>query len=329
MIDEANEKRLFRAMLRGEGADSRVWLDWRARKLAATEALLSAGPVELQDLANPPESALVELERRCDSINMALYAAPPLDEDATRPALRTLAARMGLTIAERHRSAGEQGIVALRVSDAPGQKGYIPYSTRPMNWHTDGYYNGPQDRIRAFVLHCVRAAAGGGENQFLDPELALLRLFDRDPALVRALTAPDAMTIPENREPDGSIRPASVGPVLFLDERTGRPVMRYTARTRSVQWADRPEVGEARAALSEILTGEEEGVTTLRLGPGMGVINNNVLHNRTGFDDGSRHAEPGPVGGAGAARGRLVFRVRFSNRVGMRGSEWDSGPGGG
>ena len=48
-----------------------------------------------------------------------------------------------LRIAEAHRSGGDQGIVALRVSDAPKQRGYIPYSTRAMNWHTDGYYNPP------------------------------------------------------------------------------------------------------------------------------------------------------------------------------------------
>lgn len=296
----------FQALVAGEVYSGESYANWKRAKLAQCEVLRDSRPVEIDDLSHPTADVVRELTSRCDQANLAIYRANgDLGESETRQALRTFASALSLNIAERHRSAGDQGVVALKFSEAAGQKGYIPYSRRPMNWHTDGYYNGPEDRIRAFVLHCVESAEDGGENQLLDPEIALIRLYDRDPRLVAALARFDAMSIPENKEPDGSIRPVSVGPVFFIDESSGRPAMRYTARTRSIEWADRSDVAEAREALNEILASDDPMIVSARLSPGWGIINNNVLHNRTGFQDGQ--------GG-----NRLVFRVRFNNRVGER-----------
>ena len=56
------------------------------------------------------------------------------------------------------------------------------------------------------MLHCVSPAADGGENGLLDPEIAYLRLRDENPEFIRALMAPDAMTIPANTEEGGENR---------------------------------------------------------------------------------------------------------------------------
>lgn len=287
--------------------DDRAYREWRRDKLArAADSAALAGPVEISDLANPGESERRELARRCADSNAAFYICPnqPEDEDAVREQLRGFAAAMGLRIAEKHRSAGSHGIVALKVSDKPAQKGYIPYSRRPMNWHTDGYYNGPDQKIRAMVLHCVRPASDGGVNQFLDPEIAYIRLRDENPDYINALMHPQAMTIPENREADGSLRPASIGPVFSVDRETGALEMRYTARTRSIAWRDDPVTARAVARLAEILAGDDPFMQTLKMEAGQGVLCNNSLHNRTGFDpDQTTDSE------------RLLFRIRFHNRV--------------
>ncbi|WP_161594635.1 TauD/TfdA family dioxygenase [Marimonas lutisalis] len=236
--------------------------------------------------------------------NFAIYSSPPEKDDSkVRRDLRSFAERFGLRIAEAHRSGGDQGIVALRVSDAPKQRGYIPYSTRAMNWHTDGYYNAPENRISAFVLHCVSQAAQGGTNDILDPEILYIRLRDEHPAYLQALMHPQAMTIPENTEPDGSVRPASVGPVFYPDPGTGQMQMRYTARTRSIEWRDDPATLEAEAFLRDYLATGDPLAVRIRLEAGQGVLNNNVLHNRTAFENDDD-------------TGRLIFRVRFHNRVG-------------
>ena len=279
---------------------------WRATKLTMAENCLGLAPVTVGDLGAPGESAHKEILRRCRNNNFALYTSPPLSDDsALRIKLRGFAKSFSLRIAEAHRSEGEQGIVALRVSDAPSQRGYIPYSTRGMNWHTDGYYNAPDNRISAFVLHCMVQAADGGTNDILDPEILYIRLRDKHPAYLRALMHPEAMTIPENREADGSIRPVSTGPVFYPDPGTGRLQMRYTARTRSIEWRNDAATLEAEAWLREYLAAGDPLALHHRLAPGEGILNNNVLHNRTPFANG---------GGAGDTR--VIFRVRFHNRIG-------------
>ena len=112
------------------------------------------------------------------------------------------------------------------------------------------------------------------------------------------------MSIPENREPDGSLRPESVGPVFFADRVTGRMQMRYTARTRSIEWRDDPVTLAAADRLREILNAGDPLMQTVRLGPGEGILNNNVLHNRTGFEDGATEQDT-----------RIMLRVRFHVRV--------------
>jgi len=291
-----------------------AYADWRRHKLGASADVTGDGFVEIADLANPSESERDELVRRCESANLALYRArrQPDTAEGLRAALRGLADALDLRIAEQHRSAGDHGIVALTFSRAAKQRAYIPYSRRAMNWHTDGYYNDSDNQIRSFILHCAHPAASGGQNQLLDPEIAYIRLRDADPGHVAALMHPEAMTIPQNREADGSLRPASVGPVFSVDAETGRLVMRYTARTRSIVWRDDP----ATRAASDFLRGHlEKGdplMKTISFKAGEGVLNNNVLHNRTEFDDDGAD-EPA----------RLVLRVRFHNRV-CGGKTWQS-----
>lgn len=276
--------------------------DWRAARLKAADSAKSAGFVEIADLSKPTDSEKSEIILRCQTANLALYQAP--QAEGLRQDLRRFADAFGLRIAENHRSAGGDGIVALRQSHAPAQAGYIPYSKRKMNWHTDGYYNAPADRISAMVLHCAQPADAGGENQFLDPAIAFIRLWDENPDYVRALMHEAAMVIPENREADGSLRPASIGPVFYADPECGAMQMRYTARTRSISWRDDALTREAVAFLQSTLEGPDPLAISLRFKAGQGVLCNNVLHDRTGFDASAPETSK-----------RLVYRVRFTNRV--------------
>ena len=257
-------------------------------------------------MANPTPAERAELARRCALFNAAFYVCPrqPEAPEELRRQLRGFVAAMGLNVAERHRSAGDDGIVALTPSERPSQRGYIPYTPRPLNWHTDGYYNPPEETVRAMVLHCFRPASDGGVNQFLDQEIAYIRLRDDNPEHIEALMHPEAMTIPENREENGRLRPASIGPVFMADPESGALQMRYTARTRSIAWREDPATEAAVRFLADMLASDDPLIITRRMAAGEGVLCNNVLHNRTGFT-------PRPDG----ADERLLFRIRFHNRV--------------
>lgn len=298
--------------------DRRRYQAWREAKLAGYPRTLDALTVPIDRLGSLTRREREAILSLCRRANMALYAARSWgpDEDSARRDLAAFGAAFGLIAVEDHRSAERDGIVRIERVEGGGRLGYIPYTDRAINWHTDGYYNfhGPSRCVKALTLHCVRSAEHGGENRLLDHEIAYLRLRDADPALVEALMRPDAMAIPESVEAGGRVRPLNVGPVFYVDPATARLGMRFTARKRSVLWRDDRATRVAAAQLEEILESDPL-VVTARLAPGQGLLCNNVLHDRSGFV-----ARAGP-------QGRLLYRIRYLERVAAA-DEWARSIGG-
>jgi len=276
------------------------YLRWRERKLARYPRSAEDLVVEVRDPRALSDREAAQIRRVCAAANMAVYSSPLAGVADKDIALR-LGARLGLERLQANPLADEDGISSLEVSAQRSERGYIPYSNRRLLWHTDGYYNPPESRIRAFLLHCVRPAAAGGENRLLDPEIAYLLLRDADPRFVEALQAPDAMTVPANEEDPALQRAAQAGPVFSFEH--GVLHMRYTARTRSIVWRADAVTQAAVERLREILDSDSPYVFRLRLSSGQGLVCNNVLHDRSEFAD-----APGA--------GRLVYRARYSDRIG-------------
>ena len=285
------------------GADS-AYAAWRAAKLANYPATVADLRVPVRDPRALTDAERAALADRCRRANMAVYASPLADADKELP--RTLAAQFGLHRLDRNWLADDDGISSVTVTGEGGRGDYIPYTNRPIRWHTDGYYNPPGRRIRAMVLHCVAPAASGGENALLDHEIAYLLLRDADPGYVAALMQPDAMTIPARSDESGVARPAETGPVFSVDPDDGALHMRYTARTRSIEWKNDRAVRAAAEFLEWLLANPSPYIFRLTLQPGMGLLCNNVLHDRSGFTD-----DP--------ARPRLIYRARYYDRIGLPG----------
>jgi hypothetical protein len=276
------------------------YLRWREWKLAAAPLSVNELIVEVHDpraLTSIEHAALVERIRRS---NMAIYASPLHDADTEIP--RLLGAQFGLEHLDANWLAGEDGISEIRVFDNGTRQNYIPYTDRPIKWHTDGYYNPPERTIRGMVLHCVRNASSGGENQLMDHEMAYLLLRDENPQHIRALMQPDAMTIPDRVDEKDGVRTAQSGPVFSVDT-TGNLHMRYTARTRSIEWKQDAETLAGVAALDRLLASDTPHIFKALLDPGMGLLCNNVLHDRGAFVD-----APGQPP-------RLLYRARYLDRM--------------
>ena len=300
--------------------DDDAYQKWRALKLAQWTNSPLAQIVEVRDLSQPDEFALNSIAEQCENSNMALYqlqnaagnagksGASESELKDIRIGLKQLCSKVGLINAEGHRSQDEDGVVAIKVKNDGVGAGYIPYSTKPLSWHTDGYYNDAQHRIRAMVLHCVHDASQGGVNELLDPQVVYMRLRDENPAYIEALMHSQAMTIPENSDERSAYRPESVGPVFFLDEETGALNMRYSARKRNIVWRDDKDCGKARAMMGDIMA-HDEFVVRHKLKPGQGIISNNILHNRTGFKNSQRQENLDIV------PHRLIYRIRYLERV--------------
>ena len=277
-----------------------AYLRWRDWKLA--RAGESARMVEIRDPSALTASEYAELLTQIRHTNSALYATRHAADD--KGAVHALARQLGLARLDGNLCADEDTLTSLRVMpQGTRHEGYIPYTNRPLNWHTDGYYNTDGNRIRAMLLHCARPAARGGESALLDHEIAYILLRDENPEYIAALMQADAMTIPANVENGVLIRPAQSGPVFLVEPGTGNLYMRYTARRRNIEWKHDGVTQEAAEFLLRTLDADERYVVRHRLEAGQGIVSNNALHNRTGFDNDA---------GAG---GRLIYRGRYYDRV--------------
>ena len=282
--------------------DEAAYGAWRERKLAGFPASIDELRVPVADglrLRPAEKAAIGEALRRA---NLAVYRlADPSSGD--KALVRQLGRQFGLERLDDNLCADEDAITSLQVVGRRREGEYIPYTDRRLNWHTDGYYNGPDRQIRAIVMHCVRPAAEGGENALLDHEIAYILLRDEDPALVEALMQPDAMTIPPNVQDGRVLRPAQGGPVFSVDAH-GHLHMRYSARARNIEWKDDARVRRAAERLLGLFEDASPYIFRHRLEAGEGIISNNVLHCRTAFSD-----DPA------AGRGRLLYRARYFDRA--------------
>jgi alpha-ketoglutarate-dependent taurine dioxygenase len=283
-------------------ADDTTYRVWRAAKLAAYPRSVDELIVPLADPRHPTPTEIDALEARCARANMAIYSAPHLPA-ADKSIPKQLGQQLGLVRLEGNYLADEDGLSSITPAGEEGSaRGeFIPYTHKPINWHTDGYYNALDRRILSMTLHCAQDAESGGENALLDHEIAYIQLRDANPDYVAALMRPDAMTIPARMDEDNVARPEQSGPVFAFDPEQSFLYMRYTARTRSIVWRDDAVTQAAVKTLADILAGSEY-ILTARLAPGMGLVCNNVLHTRSAFSDSPEHR-------------RLLYRGRYYDRL--------------
>jgi len=279
---------------------------WRDRKLALFPERLEQLAVEVSNPAAPSRGELSHIRECCRRANLALVVCPSHKVTASRVIL-DFGRALGLARADGNLCADEEAVSAIRVTDQGRPNEYIPYSNRPLSWHTDGYYNAVDRQIGAWTLFCVRNAAEGGCNELLDPDLLYIQMRDNRPDWVRALMAPDAMTIPPNYEGDRQVRPARSGPVFSVTD-DGHLHMRYSARKRNIRWNPDTVTQGAIGFIEHLFSAGSPYIFRHRLEPGQGFVTNNVLHNRSGFRD-----------AAEAARQRLLYRVRYFDRVAQHG----------
>ncbi len=276
------------------------YLAWREWKLDNAPRTADELVVPVEDCGNLSSAEHAALLARCRVANMVIYRSHQCEAD--KDLVHRIGRQFNLEHLDANWLAGEDGISEITVGSDPQRQAFIPYTDRPIKWHTDGYYNPADKRIRTMMLHCVNDAATGGENRLMDHEIAYILLRDENPDFIRALSAADAMTIPERTDEDGVARAEQTGPVFSLDAQ-GHLHMRYTARTRSIEWKQDAATRAAVAALERILATDSPHIYRILLKPGMGLLCNNVLHDRAAFVNAKEHP-------------RLLYRARYFDRIG-------------
>lgn len=276
-------------------ADYRRWREGKLVQASVAPDRLLVEVAQPQALSPTEKQALIE---RCRDHNMVIYALN--SSDGEKALVHAIGEQLGLVRMDTNLRADEDSVTSLEVRAQSGNQ-YIPYTDKPLSWHTDGYYNTLAQQVRAIIMHCVQPAFSGGSNQLLDPELLYIRLRDENSDWIAALMHPEAMTIPANIENGLEIRGAQSGPVFSIEAESGRLHMRYSARKRNIVWRNDDTTLAAVQRISELLAAGEM-VIEHRLQAGQGIICNNVLHNRSGFDD-------------SAEQRRLMYRARYYDRV--------------
>lgn len=280
--------------------DSSEYQHWRTHKLATIPPDLGAISVEIQDINRPSEPEKSALSTCLRDNNMAIYGCQQANS-VDKHAIREFGRNFGLERLDQNMGADDEGITELEVKADASRKRYIPYTSRAIGWHTDGYYNVPERSIRTMVLHCVAPAYKGGENALLDHELAYIHLRDLNPDYIRALMQPDVMTIPANIVDGKILRPDRSCPVFRIGNENSLQ-MHFTERKYNIIWKNDPLVKAAIEALIALLHSDSPFILRGTLQAGQGLLCNNVLHDRTAFENDKDHS-------------RLLFRLRYYDRI--------------
>ena len=279
--------------------DNNAYLAWRAKKLVSLQqTTLQVIEIEDPEAITPDENQA--LSSQIAIFNAAIFKLRPSPSMGSK-ILKTFGSQFDLRHLDSNLYANDNDISELRVIEGERRGEYIPYTNRKLGWHTDGYYNHPDNTIRTFILYCVNDASEGGINQLLDPELAYIHLRDQDEKLIDALMQPDAFTIPETVENGRVIRPEQKNPVFQIDQESGHLLMRYTQRKTHILWRQDKDTQTALSLLGDLLASDSGHILNVRLNPGEGVICNNVLHNRSSFTDNPEHP-------------RVMLRARYYDR---------------
>ncbi|MCZ6487434.1 MAG: TauD/TfdA family dioxygenase [Gammaproteobacteria bacterium] len=277
---------------------------WRETRLEHYRCLNPARIINIADASSFSVETQQNLATQMQAFNFAFFEIDRGRHLLSRKDFLKLGRRLGLHRFESSPDQEMDGVTALKAVDASDKRSmYIPYSSRALNWHTDGYYNPTSARIGAFLLYCVNPAHQGGDSFLLDHEMLYLQIRDTAPELLVALMDPAVMVVPANVQNGQVIRPAESGPVFSVDSESGRLAMRYSSRPRYISWKSDELTKQAVDLVTELL-GDNEFAVSLKLKRGQGIICNNVLHGRKAYADGSTDEVS-----------RLYYRARYYDTV--------------
>ena len=274
---------------------------WRERKLKNFSNDINTLMVTIDDISHLQQNEINTLFRLINRYNLALYRFknPHSTPAKNKQKVTQLAKHFGLNRLDKNICADKDKLTSITVSEHKGQHQYIPYSNKRLSWHTDGYYNAPDQQIHALVLHCEHPAQSGGESLLLDHEIAYILLRDENPDYIKALSHPNAMSIPANILNGKEIRPAQSGPVFSINT-TGGLHMRYSARTRNIQWRQDSMTLEAVTFLQNLWKSNSPYILRYTLQAHEGLLCKNILHCRTAFKDNKNPKKK-----------RLLYRGRY------------------
>ena len=269
---------------------------WAEEKLESFTPKIDDLMVEITNPLNLTKSEKTQIKTLIKNYNMAFYSISRKSRD-TEKSLLSLSQEIGLGDYELDSKSDENGLTPIKISGKGKiEDEYIPYTNKSLNWHTDGYYNDNNKPIFSWLLHCENPSDEGGENKYMDHEIAYI-LFNQKYENLCTLMKDTAYTIPENKK---NKRPDVTGYVFSFDNKYNKLHMKFTMRTNNIFWDN--ESLSAINNLKSLINDSVDYHLIHKLIGGQGVITNNVIHMRSSFTISKN-------------KNRLLYRLRSKKRI--------------
>lgn len=255
-------------------AKSAEFLRWAEEKERNIPQNIDGISVNIHDINNVKTSEIAKIKETINRYNSCIYSSSvPLESNIT---LLKFAELVGMRTYDCNNLESNEISTITPVEN--NKINYIPYTDKPLNWHTDGYYD--RKPIFSWLLHCVNPATQGGENYLLDHELALREYVMRHDNINNLLAA-DALTIPESKDTSR----AKISTYIFSFENQYKKLhMRFSMRKDNIDTS--PKASEAITKLKKIIENDcGKYSLTYKLQKNEGIITNNILHGRNAFKD--------------------------------------------
>jgi len=274
------------------------YISWRDNKLSLYPKDIESLSISF-DFENIDINKITQLKKIVENYNFAIYDFSAQISDKK---LQEFCVQLNLMSSVSNLLADENGISSITDNSSLVQKKlnieYIPYTNKPLNWHTDGYYHPLDSTVKSFLLHCNEPAQKGGENLLLDHEILYIFLRDHNPDFIDVLMQENIMEIPKNKNSKNSS--SSIGPVFYIDTENFLN-MRFTSRQQNIIWKKDDMIKKIKDYISSFILDDDKYIFKLLLKKNQGYLANNILHKREGYLDGENK--------------RLLKRLRFSERI--------------
>ena len=274
------------------------YISWRDNKLSLYPKDIESLSISF-DFENIDINKIAQLKKIVENYNFAIYDFSAQISDKK---LQEFCVQLNLMSSVSNLLADENGISSITDNSSLVQKKlnieYIPYTNKPLNWHTDGYYHPLDSTVKSFLLHCNEPAQKGGENLLLDHEILYIFLRDHNPDFIDVLMQENIMEIPKNKNSKSSS--SSIGPVFYIDTENFLN-MRFTSRQQNIIWKKDDMIKKIKNYISSFILDDDKYIFKLLLKKNQGYLANNILHKREGYLDGENK--------------RLLKRLRFSERI--------------
>ena len=267
---------------------------WKDNKLATFTKNLDELTVQITSpnaISKPEKSMVISL---LENHNIVFFHIDRIKQ-TNKSTIKNFASQIGLSNYELDSQSDEDGLTEIKdIKTTEKLSEYVPYTTKELNWHTDGYYTDQKNSVLSWLLFCKTSAESGGINKYLDHEIAYI-LFNNISKRLEDLMLDDACCIPENSITN---RKEVFNPVFMFKNK--KLHMKFSMRKKNIIWNNNSL--KAIDVLKSIIKDSSQYHITKKLDTGMGVITNNVIHMRTAFTNSKN-------------KNRLLYRLRSKKRV--------------